>query len=301
LNGLKLNPLLRKDPETHDAFVTFLRVEADLKRVKHRQMFIFTMVFVLALVGSVYVGEVNVSDFVKGLPGFLKYFYETLPKIQARTLWPDLSDWYWGIDKWLRYLWDTVLIAFLATLFGFIFAFVFCFPASRNLNNNYNVYFICRRIMEVARSVPELVYALIFVFSFGIGPFPGVLAIAIHSGGALGKLFSEINENVDLNASEGVISAGGNWFQMIRYAVVPQVLPNFMSYTLLRFEINVRAAAVVGFVGAGGIGQELMTAIRQFIYTDVSAIVLLLVVTVAVIDISCEKLRHHIIGEELLG
>jgi phosphonate transport system permease protein len=154
--------------------------------------------------------------------------------------------------------------------------------------------------MEIARSVPELVYALIFVFSFGIGPFPGVLAIAIHSCGALGKLFSEVNENVDLGPTEGVTASGGNWFQMIRYAVVPQVMPNFLSYTLLRFEINVRAASVVGFVGAGGIGQELMASIRQFIYTDVSAIVLMLIVTVSMIDISCEKIRHRFIGREVL-
>ena len=88
--------------------------------------------------------------------------------------------------------------------------------------------------------------------------------------------------------------------QMIRFAVVPQVFPNFMSYTLLRFEINVRAASVVGFVGAGGIGQELMTSIRQFLYTDVSAIVLMLVCAVAIIDVSCEKIRHRIIGQEVL-
>jgi len=207
------------------------------------------------------------------------------------------GDWYWGIDRWLVLLWDTVLIAFLATLFGFIGAFVLCFPAARNLNSNSWSYFICRRILEFGRSVPELVFALIFVFSFGIGPIPGVLAIALHSCGALGKLFSEINENVDLGPADGVAAAGGNWFQKIAYAVVPQVFPNFMSYTLLRFEINVRAASVVGFVGAGGIGQELMTVIRQFIYQDISAIVLMLVLAVILIDVSCEKLRHKAIGE----
>jgi len=263
-------------------------------------MLAFGIIFVFALFASAYVGEVNISEFVDGLPSFFNYFHQTLPEIHAKTFQSDIADWYWGIDKWMSFLWDTVLIAFLATLFGFVFAFILCFAASRNLNKNYWTYFICRRIMEIARSVPELVYALIFVFSFGIGPFPGVLAIAVHSCGALGKLFSEINENVDLGASEGVLASGGNWFQVVRYAVVPQVFPNFMSYTLLRFEINVRAASVVGFVGAGGIGQELMTSIRQFLYTDVSAIVLMLVLAVSVIDVSCEKFRHHIIGQEFL-
>ena len=87
--------------------------------------------------------------------------------------------------------------------------------------------------MEIARGVPEIVYALIFVFSFGIGPFPGVLAIAIHCAGALGKLFSEVNENIDMEPIEGVRASGGNWFQIIRFAVVPQIMPNFMSYALL--------------------------------------------------------------------
>jgi len=264
-------------------------------------MLIFLVVFLAALIGSAYVGEVNIKEFIEGLPGFFNYFKETVPELHAATMGSDIKDWYWGMDKWLRYLWDTVLIAFLATLAGFIFALLLCFPSSRNLNKHYGSYFICRRCLEIARSVPDLVYALIFVFSFGIGPLPGVLAIAIHSTGALGKLFSEINENAEPGPCEAVLASGGNWFQMIRYAVLPQVFPNFMSYTLLRFEINVRAASVVGFVGAGGIGQELMAAVRQFIYTDVSAIVLMLVATVIIIDIGCEKLRHRIIGKEFLA
>jgi phosphonate transport system permease protein len=139
---------------------------------------------------------------------------------------------------------------------------------------------------------------MIFVFAFGLGPFPGVLAIAVHTCGSLGKLFSEVNENVNEDQIEGVRASGANWFQIIRYAVVPQVMPNFLSYALLRFEINVRSASVIGLVGAGGIGQELMFVIRQFVYQDISAIVLMIICTVAVIDISCEKLRHHIIGNE---
>ncbi|MBW2517367.1 MAG: phosphonate ABC transporter, permease protein PhnE [Deltaproteobacteria bacterium] len=290
----------KKDLNKSEAYAAFRQTEARLRRAKNMRTIIFVAVFILALWASAHVGEVDIPEFIEGLPGFFNYFQQTLPEIDAPTFREDISDWYWGIDKWLLFLWDTVLIAFLATLFGFISAFMLCFAASRNLNKNYWTYFVCRRILEIARSVPELVYALIFVFSFGIGPFPGVLAIAIHSCGALGKLFSEVNENVDLGATEGVMASGGNWFQMIRYAVVPQVFPNFMSYTLLRFEINVRAASVVGFVGAGGIGQELMTSIRQFLYTDVSAIVLMLVCAVAIIDVSCEKIRHRIIGQEVL-
>jgi phosphonate transport system permease protein len=211
-----------------------------------------------------------------------------------------LGEWYWGLGKWLNLLLDTVLIGFLGTLLGVLGAAVLCFPASRNLMPRYSVYFLFRRTLEIARAVPELVYALIFVFAFGLGPLPGVLAIAIHSAGALGKLFSEVNENIDPSSVEGVRASGGNWFQVIRYAVLPQVLPNFASYALLRFEINVRAAAIIGFVGAGGIGQELFFVIRQFVYSDVSAIVFMIVLTVCLIDITCEKLRHRWIGREQL-
>ena len=228
------------------------------------------------------------------------FIRKTLPDLHLNTFVQDMGEWYWGLGKWLSLLVDTILIGFMGTLLGATAALGLCFPASRNLVKHGSIYFVCRRILEIARVVPELVYALIFVFAFGLGPLPGVLAISIHSAGALGKLFSEVNENIDFASVEGVRAAGGNWFQVVRYAVIPQVLPNFTSYALLRFEINVRSAAIIGFVGAGGIGQELFFVIRQFIYPDISAIVLMVIVTVSVIDISCEKVRHRLIGREQL-
>jgi phosphonate transport system permease protein len=288
-------PTFSDNPTASKAFAAFEQTYWEQQRAKRKQQWLFGILFVLVCLGSAYVGEVDIPEFLEYWPAFFNYFYDTLPDLGIQTLPADLANWYWGWDKWLKGLWDTVLIGFLATLFGFAAAFAMCFSASRNLNSNRITYFISRRLLEIARSVPELVYALIFVFSFGLGPFPGVLAVAIHTTGALGKLFSEVNENTELKAAEGVTASGGNWLQIIRFAVVPQVLPNYLSYTLLRFEINVRAASVVGFVGAGGIGQELMYAIRQFLYKDVSAIVLMLVITVILIDIFCEKLRHRII------
>jgi phosphonate transport system permease protein len=155
-----------------------------------------------------------------------------------------------------------------------------------------------RRVLEFGRTVPEIVFALIFVVAFGLGPLPGVLAIAIHTTGALGKLFSEVVDNIDPNPVEGVRSSGGTWFAQVRFGVVPQVLSNFVSYSLLRFEINVRGAAVMGFVGAGGIGEELITAIRKFFYADVSAILLLIMVCVVVIDLVSERVRHRLLAME---
>ncbi len=151
-----------------------------------------------------------------------------------------------------------------------------------------------KRLFEFCRTVPDLVFALMFVAAFGLGPLAGVLAIGIHTFGALGKLFAEIIENIDLSPVESVRSSGGAFPAIVRFGALPQVLPNFASYALLRFEINVRASSIIGFVGAGGIGQELFVAIRKFYYADVSAILLLIIITVALIDLVTERIRRHL-------
>jgi phosphonate transport system permease protein len=224
----------------------------------------------------------------------------TVPEVRLGSFASDVSVWYYGLLRWLALLGDTLLIALMATLFGAIGGLVLCFPASRNLAGYYWVYFLFRRLAEIARCVPEVVYALIFVVSFGVGPFAGFLALAAHTTGALGKLFAEANENIDERQLEGVRAAGGSWLEVIRYAALPQVLPNFITYTLWRLELNIRSAAIVGFVGAGGIGQELYQAISLNYYEDVSAIVLMIVATITFIDLACETIRTRIIGKEAL-
>jgi phosphonate transport system permease protein len=283
-----------------DTITAFERTYREVKRAKRLQAIAFGGLFLVAVVGSLWLSEVSVGKFVEGFPGLVAYIHGTLPEIRAEHFVADVAEWYWGIGRWLGLLLDTVLMAFMGTLFGTVGAFLLCFPAARNLTPHGGVYVICRRLLDIARTVPELVFGLIFVYAFGLGPLPGVLAIAVHSMGALGKLFSEVNENIAPGPADGVRAAGGNWFQLVRFAVVPQVLPNFASYTLLRFEINVRASSVLGFIGAGGIGQELYTVIRQFIYVDISALVVLLIITVALIDITCEQLRRRLIGAQAL-
>ncbi|MFO1186822.1 MAG: phosphonate ABC transporter, permease protein PhnE [Alphaproteobacteria bacterium] len=148
-----------------------------------------------------------------------------------------------------------------------------------------------RRFLEACRTLPELVIALIFVFAFGIGPLAGVLAIAIHTTGALGKLFSEAHENADTGPIEGISAAGGGWLSRMRFGVLPQTLPNIASYALLRFEINVAASSAIGVVGAGGIGMELRSAIDFQAYPDALAIILMVVALIFVIDLASERLR----------
>ena len=233
-----------------------------------------------------------------GLPRLGDYIEKTIPTLRWESLSADFGEWFWRWRVWLRLWFETVLIAFMATTLGVIGGFILSFPASRNLAPNAWVLWISRRYLEIARTVPELVWALIFVFCFSVGPMAGVLAIGLHATGALGKLYSEVNENIDMRPLEGVKAAGGTWFDQIRYGAVPQVLPNIISYTLLRFEINVRASSIIGYVGAGGLGQEFREAMSLQEYTDLSALFVIIFVTVIVIDYGSEKLRHRIIGME---
>ncbi len=233
-----------------------------------------------------------------GLPRLGGFLEKTIPTLRWDSLGADLAEWFWRWKVWLNLLIETILIAFMATAFGVAGGFILSFPASRNLAPNKWVLWICRRYLEIARTVPELVWALIFVFCFSVGPMAGVLAIGLHATGALGKLYSEVNENIDMRPLEGVKAAGGTWFDQMRYGAVPQVLPNIISYTLLRFEINVRSSSIIGYVGAGGLGQEFREALSLQEYTDLSALFIIIFTTVIVIDYGSEKLRHRIIGLE---
>lgn len=233
-----------------------------------------------------------------GLPRLGEYMAKTLPALSWETLGADLATWFWRWKIWGWLLLETVLIAFMATSLGVVGGFLLSFPAARNISPNRWILSLTRRFLEVARTVPELVFALIFVFCFGVGPMAGVLAIGLHTCGSLGKLYSEVNENIDMRPLEGVKSAGGSWFDQIRYGAVPQILPNIISYTLLRFEINVRSSSIIGYVGAGGLGQELRTAVSLQEYTDLSALFLIIFAAVFVIDWGSEKLRHRVIGLE---
>lgn len=209
----------------------------------------------------------------------------------------DVQSWYWGIKKWLKLLAETILIAYVATLLGAIGGFLLAFFAAGNLGVSVWLRSIVRRLLEFCRTVPDLVFALIFVLAFGLGPMAGVLAIAIHTTGALGKLFYEVLENIDQKPVEGLIASGASWTKTMRFAVLPQIASNFLSYALLRFEINVRGASIMGFVGAGGIGQDLIEAIRKFYYPDVSAILVLIIITVTLIDLGTERARHRFISQ----
>jgi phosphonate transport system permease protein len=255
-----------------------------------------------ALLLSAWVSGAYPSSLIAGAPRIGEYFTKLIPDLRLPVLFAStktqgsLAYWMYRLDIWLWLLFETSQMAALATLGGAAIATLLCFPAAANLAPNPTVYFIFRRVLELFRSVPDIVYALILVWTFGVGPLAGILAIALHTVGALGKLFAEVVENADMRPWEAVRAAGGTWAHGVRYAILPQVLPNFLSYVLLRFEINVRGATVIGFVGAGGIGQELYSVISFNYYQEIGAIIVLIILTVTAIDLTSEHLRTTAIG-----
>lgn len=268
------------------------------RRARRLQWLTGAALMALLIAISAWLGEVDLALLWERLPRFGSYFGRMVPELAWATLWDDLVYWYWNGWRWLAALWQTVLIAIYATLFGAALAYVFSFLAARNLTPAPWVGVAARRTLELARTIPELVFAVLFVFAFGIGPLAGVLAIGLHSFGALGKLFGDVAENADPEPLRGVRATGANWAQTMIYGATPQLAPDYLSYGLMRLEINVRAASILGFVGAGGIGQELYRAIKNFDHTDISAIALMLIAAVMLIDALCSWLRGLLIGRD---
>ena len=201
---------------------------------------------------------------------------------------------------------ETLNIAAAATLIGVILGALVSMLATRGLAKWPHLIPLFRRVLDIMRAVPEIVIALILIFVMGGGPVPAMIAIAFHTTGALGKMFSEVNENVSLEPIEGLASVGANWTQRMALGVIPQVAPNYLSYSLMRFEINIRASAILGFVGAGGIGYELKNAMSwgQGRYDQAAAIFLLLFLSIVLFDqlssVYRNRLTHGRVNSEAI-
>lgn len=193
---------------------------------------------------------------------------------------------------------ETINIALLSTVIGVLFGFCFAFLAARNMMPIVWVRWPMRRAMEVLRAFPEVVLAGFFLAILSLGPIPAIIAVSIHTIGALGKLFYEVIENADMRPDEGLRAVGANWFERVWFGITPQVMPNFLSYFLLRFEINVRASTIIGAVGGGGIGELLRLSISQGHEAKTLAIVLLLLTTVIAVDQFSASLRRRLVGEQ---
>ena len=252
--------------------------------VQRRRMYsgLLLAIFVFLFVGGFNLAASrNAGGFWNGLPHFFDF-----PRDVVLEAWEQRAQLPGFLWEFFPDLIETINIAGTSTLIGATFAILFALLSTRGMAPLPWLVPIVRRTMDVCRAVPEIVIALILIFILGGGPVPAMIAIAIHTIGAIGKLFSEVAENASLRPIEGLESVGANWMQRMALGVIPQVAPNWFSYALLRFEINIRASAILGFVGAGGIGYELRNAISwgQGRFDEAAAVFILLFATIVVVD-----------------
>lgn len=273
------NLLISSNPHFSPAVQTMLKQEKKLITLRRISY------LAIALVVLIYSGkqsDLSIVELIQGGGNMAEYISRYFP--------PDFSDWQLYLQDTIETiamgLWGTILAAILAVPLSVL--------ASENLCPAW-VVFPIRRMLDAMRAINEVVFALIFVVAVGLGPFAGVLALFVHTAGTLGKLFSEAIEAIDPGPVEGIRATGASKLQEIIFGVIPQVLPLWTSFTLYRFEANVRSASVLGIVGAGGIGVSLYQSFRSFKYPKVCAILIFLIVSVAIIDTLSSKLRQRLI------
>ena len=262
--------------------------------VRRRRLYggLTLLIFVVLMVsGFMVADDRNAGGFWDGIDNIGDY-----PAAVLSEAWEKFADLPALMWKYLPALIETINIAAVSTLTGVLLGFVFAMHGTRGLALWPRMIPVFRRITDIMRAVPEIVIALMLIFVLGGGLVPAVLAIAIHTAGAIGKLFSEVAENADLKPVEGLASTGANWSQRILLGVVPQIAPNFLSYALLRFEINIRASAILGFVGAGGIGYELRNSMSwgPGRFDEAAAIFVLLFGTIVFFDQVSSRYRNRL-------
>ena len=206
---------------------------------------------------------------------------------------PDFSSE--AVERALPKVMESLWIAWIGTIIGAFFSFFLAFAAATNVTSRRFAIGI-RQILNSIRAVPELLVAMILIPVTGLGPLTGTLALGIHSIGTLGKLSSEVIEGIDEGPVEAVASVGGTRLQQIRFGIVPQVMPNIVAYWLYRFEINIRASAVLGVVGAGGIGAELVSQLRFRDFDRAGTVLFLTIAVVLLIDTVSARVRRRIIS-----
>ena len=238
-----------------------------------------TLVILSILLFSVKGAEIRFGDLWTNRDNIVQY--------GSGFLKPDFIDW----PDYLQEMIITLQVAAWGTFLAIIGAIPFGLMCSANLSPVWLSQPV-RRMMDLLRSVNEMVFAMLFIAAVGLGPFAGVLALTLHTLGSLSKLFSEVVEAIDPQPVEGIRATGATPLEEIIYGVLPQVFPLWISYSLYRFEANVRSASVIGMVGAGGIGMLLWDAIRSFDYSKTAAIILIIVVVVSLLDFTSARIRR---------
>lgn len=266
-----------------------------LAMARQKQMYggIILVIFISMMASGFYLADSrNAGGFWDGISNIFQFPSEVLSEgIEKAANLPGL------LVEFLPSLVETLNIAAVSTLVGAVVAVVLALLSTRGLARWPRLIPVFRRMMDGMRAIPEIVIALVLIFILGGGPVPAMIAIAFHTAGALGKLFSEVAENTDLKPVEGLSSVGASWTQKMWLGVIPQVAPNWLSYALLRFEINIRASAILGFVGSGGIGHDLRLAMQwgQGKYDQVVAIFILLFLTIVFFDQLSSRYRNRLV------
>lgn len=246
--------------------------------------FLFVLLFIPAAWWTANDLGLSIGAFAAGIPSLFRLIGRMLPP--DITIFPSL----------VRPMLLTLEVAAWGTLIAVCVSAVLAMGAAKNLfGANPLIYYCTRFILNTLRSIPDLIWALIFVAAVGLGSFPGVLALAVYSCGELGKLYSESIENIDPGPRESMESTGAGSLKVLRWSIIPQIMPEIITYSLYRLESNVRHATVLGLVGAGGLGFELNTAMRLFRYEEGSMIIIMIIVMVTITDFISGRLRAKII------
>lgn len=298
-------------------------VEAHWRELAGRKRFYTVLSLSLLLVAVIsslwFANETNAGKFFDRLPYLFDFFIDLAPRdafepIRALFDLPSpyddgslkynypvgrvelFGDFY--MPEYVYKMIETLNIAAVSTIIGFTLGFLLCFVAASNMVTRGWLRFFVRRFLEILRAFPEIVIAGFFLVIFSLGAIPAILAVAIHTVGALGKMFFEVVENADMKPDEGLRAVGANWVERVWFGIVPQVLPNFVSYGLLRFEINVRASTIIGAVGGGGIGEALRLSISRGHEAKTISIIFLLFVTIIAVDQLSAWLRRKLVGDQ---
>ena len=240
-------------------------------------LFCFTLVFV--------VKDLEI-EFIKLISDSSKYFGDIL----SRMLPPDFSN----LSQLIYAMFETIEIAFLGTIIAIVLSIPLGLFSAKNLAPNYLVYIICKTIVIFFRAIPEFIIAMILVIAIGFGAMPGVLALGLHTMGFLAKFYAEDIEHINKGPIDALKSSGATKSQIISFGVIPQILPAFVANNLYILDRNVRMATMLGIVGAGGIGYELQSSFRMFEYERVSAIIILIFLTIFIIDNFSSFIRSKI-------
>ncbi len=263
--------------------------ERGYKRLSLRTL-IPTLFLSLFFVWSLIDLKISPLLFWEGIPHFFNLVREMIP--------PNWEIFWRGKILWS--ILETLSMAFVGTFFGALGAFFFSLFAANNTSPSKVLREISKRLLTVERTIPPLIYILLLVVVIGLGPFAGMIVIAIGTVGMLGKLFAEAIETIDPKPIESLESTGATKIQIIRYAVLPQVLPSLIANTLYRFDINLRVALFLGVVGGGGIGVDLQMAMSLFRYADALAITVVTLILIWLAERFSDYFRRKVIGQEVL-